>query len=126
MSKVPVQLRIDQKLVQQLKGEENLSHLFRQLANLYLGLPTGVDRDSDDVAGIILDGLDARVYQFEKKVWSKSELTPGELAELESIQSQALSLVHPHCSSGGRNLDLVKGQLLVGRLALLMFEYSSR
>lgn len=125
MAKMPVQLRIDEKLVQQLKGEENLSHLFRQLANLYLGLPTGIDRDSDDVAGIILDGLDARVYQLEKKVWSKKDLTPEELAEVESLQSQSLSLVHPKCSSG-RDVDLVKGQLLIGRLALLKFEYASR
>lgn len=125
MSKKPIQLRIDEKLLEQLQGETNLSHLFRQLASLYLGTPTGVERGMDDVAGMIIDGLDAQVYQLETKVWHKENLSKDELAEIDRLYHQALGLVHPKCSAP-RNIDLVKGQLLVGRLALIRFEYSSR
>lgn len=125
MSKRPVQLRIDEKLLEQLQDENNLSQLFRQLANMYLGLPSGTDRDFEDVAGVIIDGLDAQAYQLEKKVWSSSQFSEEHKAELESLSSQALGIVHPKCQAA-RNLDLVKGQLLIGRLALLRLELELR
>lgn len=121
MSKRPVQLRIDESLLASIPDDINLSQLFRHLASLYVGQPIGVEREND-LAGIIIDGLDARTHQLENKVWCQGQrLAPEEQEEVERLYEQALGITHPKCFRP-RSIDLLKGQALLGRLALLRFE----
>lgn len=122
--KRPVQLRVDEEILEGLEGL-NLSLLFRTLASLYLGQPRSMERQDDDVSGIILDGFDAQTHLYEEKLRRHEELSIAEIEEVRRLKEQSLSLVHPKISVA-RSLDLFKGQSLIGRLELLLFEDETR
>ncbi len=119
MPKKPFQLRIDQAILERVEVE-NKSQLIRQLLTIYLGLPVRPERGLNDISGETVDLLETQIYLLEKKRL-QGECSLSDIKVVERLHREALSVVHPNCF-GSRSLDLLRGQLLVGRLALLKFD----